>query len=89
MREGSGLIQACTAFMASISSPSASPSQVSATVSIDLGDRSYDIRIGQGLLSDPTQFEGLPKSSTALIVTNTTVGPLYTAKLKQALGAHH
>ncbi len=58
-------------------------------MSIDLGDRSYDIRIGQGLLSDPTQFEGLPKSSTALIVTNTTVGPLYTAKLKQALGAHH
>lgn len=75
--------------MASIPAPSASLSQVSATVSIDLGDRSYDIRIGQGLLTDPAQFAGLPKSSTALIVTNTTVGPLYTAKLKQALSAHH
>lgn len=58
-------------------------------MSIDLGDRRYDILIGQGLLTDPARFAGLPKSSTALIVTNTTVGPLYTAKLKQAIGAHH
>lgn len=75
--------------MASTPSPTASSSQVSATVAIDLGDRSYDILIGQGLLTDPARFAGLPKSSTALIVTNTTVGPLYTAKLKQAISAHH
>ncbi|MDE1997357.1 MAG: 3-dehydroquinate synthase [Burkholderiales bacterium] len=89
LREGSGLIQSDTAFMASTPTPSAAPSQVSATVSIDLGDRSYDILIGRGLLTDPARFAGLPKSSTALIVTNTTVGPLYTAQLKQALAAHH
>ncbi|RZI85267.1 MAG: 3-dehydroquinate synthase, partial [Rubrivivax sp.] len=59
------------------------------TVAIDLGDRSYDIRIGQGLLNQPDTFAGLPKSATALIVTNTTVGPLYAAKLTQALQAHH
>ena len=73
----------------STATPTTSASQVSATVSIDLGDRSYDILIGQGLLTDPSRFAGLPKSSTALIVTNTTVGPLYTAKLKQAISAHH
>ncbi|MFN4264743.1 MAG: 3-dehydroquinate synthase [Aquabacterium sp.] len=73
----------------STSSSKASSSQVSATVSIDLGDRSYDILIGNGLLTDASRFAGLPKSATALIVTNTTVGPLYTAKLKQAISAHH
>ena len=71
------------------SNPSSVSSVVSATVAIDLGDRSYDILIGQGLLSDPARFAGLPRSSTALIVTNTTVGPLYTAKLKQAISVHH
>src|SRR5690606_31822807 len=59
------------------------------TVHIDLGERSYEIRIGSGLLDDPDSFAGLPKSGTALIVTNTTVGPLYAARLRQALQAHH
>jgi 3-dehydroquinate synthase len=59
------------------------------TVRIDLGERSYDILIGQGLLGQADTYAGLPKSSTALIVTNTTVGPLYTAQLKAALQAHH
>ncbi len=59
------------------------------TVRIDLGERSYDILIGQNLLGDAASYAGLPKSSTALIVTNTTVGPLYTAPLRQALSAHH
>jgi len=58
-------------------------------VVIDLGDRSYDIVIGEGLLDSPDFFSGLPKASKALIVTNTTVGPLYTAKLRQALTPHY
>ena len=74
--------------MASLPSSSA-PSSVTNTVRIDLGDRSYDILIGEGLLGCADSYAGLPKSSTALIVTNTTVGPLYTAQLKQALAAHH
>lgn len=61
--------------MASTSLPPAStPSSGTSTVAIDLGDRSYDILIGEGLLQDPATFAGLPKSSKALIVTNTTVG---------------
>jgi 3-dehydroquinate synthase len=58
-------------------------------VSIDLGDRSYDILIGEGLLDAPETFAGLPRSSQALIVTNTTVGPLYTARLRQAIAPLH
>ena len=59
LREGSGLNQA--AWRSWHRFPLLRfPLQVSATVSIDLGDRSYDIRIGQGLLTDSAQFAGLP-----------------------------
>jgi 3-dehydroquinate synthase len=67
----------------------ASPASCNTSVHIDLGERSYDILIGQGLLSQPDSFTGLPKSSKALIVTNTTVGPLYTARLRAAIAPHH
>jgi 3-dehydroquinate synthase len=71
--------------MAASPLPPFSPSaETAATVSIDLGDRSYDILIGGGLLS-ANSFAGLPKAAKALIVTNTTVGPLYTAKLRAAI----
>ena len=69
--------------------PASTPSSGTSTVAIDLGDRSYDILIGEGLLQDPATFAGLPKSSKALIVTNTTVGPLYTAALRAAIAPHH
>ncbi len=54
-------------------------------VNIDLGDRSYPIVIGAGLLGDPATYQGLPAASTALIVSNTTVAPLYAAQLQAAL----
>jgi 3-dehydroquinate synthase len=57
------------------------------TVSIDLAERSYDIQIGCGLLQ-PAQFAGLPRATSVLIVSNTTVAPLYAARLAAALGAH-
>ena len=56
-------------------------------VGIDLGDRRYDILIGPGLLDDPGAFDGLPAASTAVIVTNTTVAPLYGDRLRQRLSA--
>ncbi len=55
------------------------------TVAIDLADRSYDILIGPGLLSDDRHFDGLPKAATAVIVTNETVAPLYAQRLE---GSH-
>jgi len=58
-------------------------------VHIDLADRSYDIRIGAGLLDHPATWAQLPKASTALIVTNVTVAPLYQARLQASLQAHY
>ncbi len=77
--------------MANLSTPpisSASPSAAALapqTVTIDLGDRSYAIQIGTGLLGQPDTYAGLPKAAAALIVTNTTVAPLYAARLHAAL----
>ena len=54
-------------------------------VGIDLGQRSYPILIGRGLLSRQETFEHLPAATTALVVSNTVVAPLYAEKLLQAL----
>src|SRR4051794_31029546 len=58
-------------------------------VSIELGDRSYPINIGAGLLGDSASWSGVPRSAQALIVTNTTVAPLYAQQLKSAIAAGH
>ena len=55
------------------------------TVGIDLGDRSYRIDIGEGLLAKPQSFAGLPVAASALIVSNATVAPLYRDALVNAL----
>ena len=56
------------------------------TVRIQLpDDRSYDIRIGAGLLDDPASWQGLPRAFAAVIVSNETVAPLYAAQLKEQL----
>ena len=47
------------------------------SLQIELGARSYPILIGTGLLDDGASWDGLPAASQALIVTNTTVAPLY------------
>ena len=58
-------------------------------VLIDLGERSYPIAIGAGLLGDPVTYQKLPSANTALIVSNSTVAPLYAQPLQQALNAHY
>ena len=58
------------------------------TVHIHLGERSYPILIGAGLLSAPSTWADMPKGSSALIVTNTTVAPLYAATVQAALAPH-
>jgi 3-dehydroquinate synthase len=54
-------------------------------VPIELGERSYSIQIGSGLLGRAETYAGLPRAAQALIVTNTTVGPLYAPALQAAL----
>ena len=58
-------------------------------VGIALAERSYDIHIGAGLLGRPATYEGLPKAAQALIVTNTTVAPLYAQQLATALAGRY
>ena len=55
------------------------------TLTVGLGERSYPIHIGGGLLGNPALLaEHLPKKRAA-IVTNTTVAPLYLETLKNTL----
>lgn len=58
-------------------------------VSINLGERSYSIVIGGGLLADAASYDGLPRATAAVIVSNTTVAPLYIALLRKALAVHY
>lgn len=59
------------------------------TVPIELGDRRYDICIGDHLLAAASTWQGLPAARAALIVSNHTVAPLYLVALQQALRAHY
>src|SRR5690554_5167477 len=54
---------------------------------VGLGERSYPIDIGAGLLSRTPLFEDLPQQ--ILLLTNTIVGPLYEAKVRAQLSDHH
>jgi 3-dehydroquinate synthase len=58
-------------------------------VRIALGERSYDIAIGAGLLDAAATWDGLPAASAALIVSNDTVAPLYAARLRAALAGRY
>jgi len=55
------------------------------TVNIDLGNRSYPIMIGDGLLDDPTLLNQFVQGK-AMVVTNDTIAPLYLDKVMAALG---
>ena len=47
------------------------------TLKVELGDRSYPIFIGQGLMGNAELVKPFVKGQQVLIVTNTTVAPLY------------
>jgi len=54
------------------------------TLSVDLGERSYPIQIGQGLLSQPL-IPAFIKGRQVMVVSNETVAPLYLDVLLQQL----
>ncbi|XP_019177446.1 PREDICTED: 3-dehydroquinate synthase, chloroplastic-like [Ipomoea nil] len=60
-------------------------SPVPTIVEVDLGDRSYPIYIGSGLLQQPQLLQRHIHGKKVLIVTNTTVAPLYLDKTISAL----
>jgi 3-dehydroquinate synthase len=63
-------------------SPSQKPSEI---VRIEFAERSYNIQIGTSLLDDAGIFQDLPKASVAVIVSNTTIAPIYAASLQASL----
>lgn len=66
--------------------PASSPA---ACITIELGERSYPIVIGSGLLADVRTYADLPRAQTALIVSNTTVAPLYAEALRGAIASRY
>lgn len=56
------------------------------TLTVDLGRRSYPIFIGQNLLSQPELLTPYIHGKNVLIVTNTTVAPLYLEQVMRHLG---
>ena len=55
------------------------------TLTVDLGDRSYPIHIGPGLLDRAELVVPHLAQKRVMVVTNTTVAPLYLARLTAAL----
>jgi 3-dehydroquinate synthase len=55
------------------------------TLTVDLGDRAYPIHIGPGLLDRAELVLPHLKQKRAVIVTNTTVGPLYLDRFARTL----
>ena len=55
------------------------------TLNVDLGDRSYPIYIGDGLLSQTELLRRHITGQQVLVVTNDTVAPIYLASVRAAL----
>lgn len=54
------------------------------TLTVDLGERSYPIFIGQNLLTQADLIKPFVKGQQVLMVSNTTIAPLYMAQARQA-----
>ena len=67
------------------------PASAAATerITVDLGERRYDVVIGRGLLDDPATWRSDPAGAAAMVVTNSTVAPLYLERLVHALRGRH
>jgi 3-dehydroquinate synthase len=58
------------------------------TLQVDLADRSYDILVDEDLLDRAGEFlDPLLSLKSAVIITDSNVGPLYLARLQASLGA--
>jgi len=64
------------------------PAHAVETLKVELGTRSYPILIGERLLAHPEALRPLLPGRDFLIVSNTTVAPLYLPALLECLPAH-
>ncbi|WP_016914850.1 3-dehydroquinate synthase [Vreelandella stevensii] len=64
------------------------PSGIERTLNVDLGERSYPIHIGVGLLNRPERFVPYLAGEQVMVVTNETVAPHYLEALCHGLPDH-
>ncbi|GAB4847558.1 hypothetical protein Ancab_026619 [Ancistrocladus abbreviatus] len=69
----------------SLSKSKTPSSRVPTIVDVDLGNRSYPIYIGSGLLDEPDLLQRHVHGKRVLVVTNTKIAPLYLDIVVQAL----
>ncbi len=55
------------------------------TLTVGLGDRAYPIHIGEGLLDQAALFDAGIRGRQVMIVTNTSIAPLYLERVQAAL----
>ena len=55
------------------------------TLTVALGERSYPVTIGSGLLADADNWRPMLRGRHVLVVSNTTVAPLYLARIAEGL----
>jgi 3-dehydroquinate synthase len=61
------------------------PSPAGRRIRVDVADRGYDILVASGVLADATTYADLPAGEVAVVVSNTTVAPLYADRLVACL----
>ena len=54
-------------------------------IRVDVGERSYDILVGSGTLADPASYASLPAETVAVVVSNSTVAPLFADRVLTCL----
>ncbi|MHA6204468.1 3-dehydroquinate synthase [Dyella soli] len=59
------------------------------TIEVALGSRSYAVSIGPGLLGDHVRWRSALRGRHALVVSNTTVAPLYLDRVAEGLDSLH
>uniref|UniRef100_A0A6M2ER86 3-dehydroquinate synthase, chloroplastic n=1 Tax=Populus davidiana TaxID=266767 RepID=A0A6M2ER86_9ROSI len=80
-----GALSTIRASTASVMEASSKEKALPTIVEVDLGNRSYPIYIGSGLLDQPELLQRHVHGKRVLVVTNSTVAPLYLDKVVDAL----
>ncbi|KAJ8451918.1 hypothetical protein Cgig2_007401 [Carnegiea gigantea] len=85
VRMSSTQAESPAAVSSNIKMESSSSGVLPTIVEVDLGNRSYPIYIGSGLLDQPDLLQRHVHGKSVLVVTNTTIAPLYLDKVVDAL----
>ena len=54
-------------------------------LTVDLGERSYDIQVGHGLLDENPAFQALARGRSVAVISDSNVDPIYGAKVQALL----